>query len=679
MRTCWRNRHGWRLGALALGVIAISGQSLASAADAQFWAADLNSAESWAETENYRDQLELRFGGADASGTLALTIAGLATNRTDAAWRIRTKRIDWAPPGKYTFAVDLEASEPVWKVVDGGIWISSVKWFDRAGRQLARHRIPLQFPRQKQRMSLTETVPAGAASFEIQLGALAPYLMKGDWLRLSAISMSAQPADAACGCVIPDVRPPQVRIVDSEPSTDVRRPLRIAVTDPSGIDWATARVLLDGTEATAQFARRGDELVIERPSRDWTQGVHHVDVHVADQLGNVADARKIFLIGTAPATTRTTLRDDGVILVDGKPHFPIGIYGVNRHTFNAYSFDRAVSDLKDAGFNTLQSYHSDRLPGFLAAVSRHGMRMWTDARKLNGDFVSRIRFNSDVIAWYVGDDTFDNTTPEQLQDRVDNARALDPSRVTAQADPVWSYSTVDRYWHYAAVADVFLPEIYPVRGKSEKDDRQCVASVIRDMRCILRNQRERGGGRPHAVWPIIQEFYGWSSWSRFPTEAEFRGMCFAALVHGAKGLTLYTYGTTLVPEKKIFNYGVTATEDVWRATTNLTRQVASLVPVLLERDVAQPPVPQVLSGPARDAMDEGPSVTALLKCHDGWTYLLAVNAADAEVKARFETRVEGSIEVLWENRALTAASGGFEDVFAPLGVHVYRFRKQQGE
>ena len=157
------------------------------------WQGDFGAAHSWSETENYRDQLEFRFGDEDAAGAAALTIAGLATNRTDAAWRIRTKRIDWTLSGKYTFAVDLEASEPVWKVVDGGIWISSVKWFDRAGRQLARHRIPLQFPRQRQRASLTEVVPAGAASFEIQLGALAPYLMKGGWLRLSAISMSAQP------------------------------------------------------------------------------------------------------------------------------------------------------------------------------------------------------------------------------------------------------------------------------------------------------------------------------------------------------------------------------------------------------------------------------------------------------------------------------------------------------
>ena len=650
-------------------------------ADGQIvWQGNFGAAHFWSETENYRNQLEFQFDDANASDTSALTIRGLATNRTDAAWRIRTKRIDWSLSAKYTFAVDLEASQPIWKVVDGGIWISSVKWFDRAGKQLARHRIPLQFPCQKQRAALTETVPEGAASFEIQLGALAPYLMKGDWIRLSAISMSAQPADVACGCVIPDVRPPRVRIVDPEPSMDARRSLRIAATDPSGVDWTTVRVSLDGTEATARFAQRDDELVMERPSRDWTNGIHHVDVHVADQLGNVAEARKIFLIGTAPATTRTTLRDDGVILIDGKPHFPIGIYGVNRHMFNAYSFDRAVSDLKAAGFNTLQSYHSERLPGFLAAVGRHGMRTWTDARRLNDDFVARIRFNPDVIAWYIGDDTFDNTTPEQLQDRADNARALDPARVTAQADPVWSYSTVDRYWHYAAVADVFLPEIYPVRGKSEKDDRQCVASVIRDMRCILRNQRERGGGRPHAVWPIIQEFYGWSSWSRFPTEAEFRGMCFAALVHGAKGLTLYTYGTTLIPEKKIFNYGVTATEDVWCATTNLTRQVASLVPVLLERDVAQPPVPQVLSGPVRDAMDEGPSVTVLLKCHDGWTYLLAVNAADASVKARFDVGADGPVEALWENRKLAASdSGAIEDAFAPLGVHVYRFRKQKGE
>ena len=150
-------------------------------------------------------------------------------------------------------------------------------------------------------------------------------------------------------------------------------------------------------------------------------------------------------------------------------------------------------------------------------------------------------------------------------------------------------------------------------------------------------------------------------------------MSFAAIIHGARGIVLYTYGGFVRPEKNKFNYGVTSSEDVWRNTTNTTRRIASLLPVLVERDPEQPPVPSVRSGPVEDALGN-PSVTALFKVKDGIRYLLAVNAADAEVRASFALDVKGGVEVLWENRKITADErGGFADTFKPLAVHVYKW------
>jgi hypothetical protein len=178
------------------------------------------------------------------------------------------------------------------------------------------------------------------------------------------------------------------------------------------------------------------------------------------------------------------------------------------------------------------------------------------------------------------------------------------------------------------------------------------------------------------VWPIIQMFYGYTSWKRMPREDELYGMSFAALVHGAKGITYFAYGGAVVPERKIFSYGITSKEKVWRATTNVVQRISSLTPVLLSRDVPQPPAPETASGPTLDALGEGPSVTVLEKEYDGWSYLLAVNAASAEVTARFDVAAAGTVEVLWEDRSLKpSADGSIKDRFAPLGVHVYRFKK----
>ncbi|MBQ2628646.1 MAG: hypothetical protein IJG13_03110 [Kiritimatiellae bacterium] len=646
------------------------------------WRADFASPGAWQCVTGHLGRVKFEFGAEDGFGREALLVSGAVTSRCETAWRICSGRIPYdGKAKKYEFSAELAASKSMWKVVDGGEWISCVKWFDEDGRELARHRIPLQYPRSPARVVMVEQMPSGSSFFEVQLGQVAPIIANGEWIRISDMRLSEMPVEARCLRSSPDVRPPRVRVADPGPTADVWRPLRLVVQDPSGVDWFSIAIAVDGTECTRLFRREGDAMILERPSAPWTSGVHKISVSVSDRCGNAVDAAKSFVIGNAPNAKGTSLRDDGVLLVGGQPFFPIGIYGVGKQAFNAYDLDRAVSDLKAAGFNTVQSYIFGRDPEFLEAVGRHGMKMWTDARKPDDDFVERIRFNPDVIAWYLGDDTFDNTTPEQLHDRDDYMKAFDPSRLTCQADPVWSYSTVDRYCHYAAATDVFLPEIYPVRGKSEDEDRACVAFVIRDMRRIAADNRAFGGKRAHATWPIIQEFCGWSSWKRMPREDEFYGMCFAALVHGAKGITLYTYGGGLgagveVPGTPVKNIGVTLSENIWRATTNVSRRISSLAPVLLERDGPQPPPPEIMSGPQRDALDEGPSVTMLEKLHGGWTYILAVNAADAQVKARFSVGAAGPVEVLWERRSPASAGGGaFEDVFAPLDVHVYRFRK----
>lgn len=150
-------------------------------------------------------------------------------------------------------------------------------------------------------------------------------------------------------------------------------------------------------------------------------------------------------------------------------------------------------------------------------------------------------------------------------------------------------------------------------------------------------------------------------------------MSFAAIVHGAQGITWYTYGGHYNEKKNTYNMGVTSSEKVWTTTTNCTRRIAFLAPVLAERTPAQPPLPKILSGPAKDGLG-GPSVTALYKEKDGVKYLLAVNSADAVVKASFAPSASGAVEVLWEGRSISVdADGSFVDKFNPLGVHVYRW------
>ena len=608
-----------------------------------------------------------------------LTVTGLNAKEEDTAWQITTPMQQIAVRGKYALCCSL-ASKGVQSAIVGSDedWDMAIFWYDKVGRTLARHSLAFVFTDgAAYYYRFVDVVPAGAKQFQIKLGCDRPDLWKGMYVRFSNLRLVHAAADEAIGSTRPDIIPPRIRIVSDTPTSNRRANVVLSVNDSSGIDADSIVVSVDG-KPRSDFVRKAvpDGFLVEiaPEGTGWSEGLHHVDLKASDRCGCVNDAKKVFLIGKKPSTPPVTLRDDGMTQIGGAPFFPIGVYAVSKRDFNAYDYDRAMSDLKMAGFNMVHSYSKPRDPGFLESAAKYGMKIWMAAYKPDDGIVSQFRHNPSIIAWYLGDDTSRNTSIETLHDRDDNMRAVDPTRLTTQAEELFTFSTPDAYYHYVPATDNFMPEVYPVRGRSAVRDRRCVAQVAREMDMIAEDQRCNGGSRRHSTWPIIQNFRGWG-WNRFPMRDEFYGMCFAAVIHGAQGLTVYTYGGFSDPDKNKIQCGITFSEESWSATTNATRRLAELLPVLVERSPTQPPTPTILSGPERDAVG-GASVTVLKKVKDGCTYLLAVNTADAEVKAKLSIGVDGKVSVLWEDRDVQAdRQGAFVDIFKPLDVHVYCTRK----
>ena len=477
-----------------------------------------------------------------------------------------------------------------------------------------------------------------------------------------------------------DSRPPRVRRVSASPTLDASKTLRISVTDAdSSVRWDSLRVAVDGKDMTAAFRRVGDVISLDAPPYGWTNGLHTVDVDVADFHGNKAKSRKMFFIGEAPQTPKVSLRDDGMTLVDGKPFFPIGLYAVCRREFNGNDLDVAFKGLKEAGFNMAHTYGDSYAPGFFASAAKYGIKLWVAARFPERRLIDVGRHEPSIIAWYLGDDTSDHILPELEADYDEAVKAVDPTRITVQADPILSSADglapegSSRYSEYVTATDGFMPEIYPVRGDAgDETDRTCVARTIRDMKQFAKDVRQHGDGRPRTCWAIMQYFMGWSGWRHFPTREQLFATTFAAIIHGAHGVTWYTYGGFKQ------NEGVTSTPERWRNIGELATRLSGLAPVLVERTPPQPAAPVVVSGPKSDPMGIGPSVTCLLKHHGGWSYLLAVNASPERVSAAFAVDGAGPLEVLYENRSRTVSGGGFTDDFAPFAVHVYKWRAVKG-
>ena len=467
-----------------------------------------------------------------------------------------------------------------------------------------------------------------------------------------------------------DAKPPRIRRVSASPTRNAAEPLRIEVRDAASVVmWDSLNVSVDGADRTAAFTRAGHTLSLAAPPGGWAQGLHTAEVCVADFHGYRTKSRKMFYVGDAPTTPKVTLRDDGMTLIDGKPFFAIGLYAVCRREFNGNNFDVAFKGLKKAGFNLAHTYGNAYDPEFLAAAARYGIKLWVQARYPDRNLLDVGRHHPSIIAWYLGDDTADHIPPELEADYDEAVKAVDPTRISVQADPIGgSPGGISRYADYVTATDGFMPEIYPVRNEAgDPTDATCVAKTIRDMKQVAEDVRRYGKGTPRTCWAIIQYFKGWSGWKHFPTREQLFAMSFAAVIHGAHGVTWYTYGGFKQ------NEGVTSSPERWRNICDLAGRLAELAPVLAERTPQQPPVPTVVSGPESDPLG-GPSVTCLLKRHDGWSYLLAVNAATEPVSAVLPAEGATSVEVRYENRTCTAKDGRLTDNFGPFAVHIYRWR-----
>ena len=393
--------------------------------------------------------------------------------------------------------------------------------------------------------------------------------------------------------------------------------------------------------------------------------VHHLQVEGKDYSGKRFHDSRMILYDKEATENVVTMRDDGFVLVDGKPFFPIGLYAVWKREFNGNNIDKAFKDLKAAGFNFAHTYNASRnadFAEFLNTADKYGFKLWITP---GSDMINNIiheRHHPSILAWYIGDDTHTYFSPEDVRRNHDICHSLDNAHLTTQADATGPRGA-SYYEPFIASTDSFMPEIYPVR--EDKADAKEVPTVIRDMKTIF-DDLSRNGSPVKTIWAIIQHFDGWG-WKRFPTFDEQRAMSYLSIIHGAHGITWYTYGGYNQ------NHGVTSTPEHWREITTIAGELSSIHDQLCSRHAKEQPAVTILDGPKTDGLDY-PSVTCLLKDNDGPKILLACNSSTGAVKAAIDVKGFKTAKVLFEDRTVDCANG-LKDDFKPFAVHVYELVK----
>jgi len=290
------------------------------------------------------------------------------------------------------------------------------------------------------------------------------------------------------------------------------------------------------------------------------------------------------------------------VCVDGKPFFPIGVYGGAK----------SMARLKEIGVNTLMLYgaperdtlESARTNGLMViagvnhvfAGTRHapeGVTTEADETAWLAKYIDKVRFHPALLAWYTLDE-LPLTMLTRLKGRRDLMAQLDPDH------PTWvCLNRPHQTRSYLSACDIVGANPYPI-------PRDPIATVANWTRWAV-----HGSAGHRATW-MVPQIFSWANYNRkdgrVPTREEIRNMTWQCLAEGATGLIYFKWGD-------LFSNGPETTAE---------GRMADLVSVLADVNAF---LPFLLSDePSQEVNGTTDAVRARLFVKGGERRLLVVNA-----------------------------------------------------
>jgi hypothetical protein len=268
------------------------------------------------------------------------------------------------------------------------------------------------------------------------------------------------------------------------------------------------------------------------------------------------------------------IRDDGTLLIDGKPFFPMGMYHVSWSETVEHR-KAMIADIAQYGYNAVHvgitqgEVKEETYGDFLDECQRHGVHVITEFRPSEAlDVIRKYKDHPAVLGWNPGDEPCaSGVSPQEMFSRYDAFKQLDPNHIAYTV-----ICTPSQYRNYASGTDVLAPDPYPVPN-------QPFDSVYINYRDADTEARKFDT----SLWAVPQCF-GYddeSTWPRYPTADEYRCMLYLALIGGAKGFINYTYFDQ--------KFSLPKADGLWDACKTLPMELQPLLPFILngERIVQQ--------------------------------------------------------------------------------------------
>jgi hypothetical protein len=311
----------------------------------------------------------------------------------------------------------------------------------------------------------------------------------------------------------------------------------------------------------------------------------------------------------------------------------------------------------------------------LAALKKAGLHVICDQNEV----ALRQRNDPTIIAWMHGDEP-DNAQslgedrgwgppipPEKIVEDYRKLRAADPSRPVllnlgqGVAWDRWHGRGVrsnhpEDYPEYLKGCDIASFDIYP----AVHDRKEVAGNLWFVARGVERLVNWTEGRKP--VWNCIECTHIGNP-DRKATLHEVRAEVWMSLIHGSRGLIYFVHQF----KPRFIEAALLADPEMLSAVTAINRQIKELAPVLNS--------PTVTNAVKVNSTNADVPVAAMVKRHNGATYLFAVAMRNGETQATFTLAGitgEKTVEVIGENRTLLVKDGSFTNHFAPWEVHLYR-------
>ena len=337
--------------------------------------------------------------------------------------------------------------------------------------------------------------------------------------------------------------------------------------------------------------------------------------------------------GPAQVVNRTPRRvtvSEGRFAIDGKPFFPVGIFGGSPEDLAGTGFHFTVGELPTPerldAYAKARVYVSPNLQGLMRA---HLPQRIPAA-------IRPVMNHPAILMWYLCDEPdHQNWTvpPSELRLATELVHRTDPAHPTWSVVMSWADSNL---YQYADSVDVLSTDIYPIGADEDKP----VTEVAKKTAVLA----DAVGTAPGLVTLLAHPEV---------TPDQYTAMTYLALVHGAQGLAYFNHADAR------------ADADLWRRVLKVNRELNAMQETLVAGAVA---------GVEAECSDE--AVHWMLSQNQGRYVLIAVNGTDRRRDGvRFRVPgIDGAlrIPVAFESREVAGAAGSWTDTFEPYQRHVYQ-------